>query len=161
MNGREPFPELELRPVRAADCEAVVAMFQSLSPRSLYLRFLTLMPDPTSLVVRHLALVDEHDHGALVVLDGDEVVAISQWDRTGHDGPAEIATTVADAWQHHGLGRALARAVAGDAHRHGVEELTARVLSENRAAQGLAVGQRPVATEFDGTETSFTFELAS
>ena len=161
MNGREPFPELELRPVRSEDCEAVVSMFQGLSPHSLYMRFLTLMPDPTPLVVRHLSLVDQRDHGALVVLDGDDVVAISQWDRSNAGGPAEIATTVADEWQHRGLGRALARAVAGDAHRHGVDFLTARVLSENRAAQGLAVGQRPAATKFDGTETSFTFELAS
>jgi L-amino acid N-acyltransferase YncA len=161
VNGREPFSELELRPVRAEDCEAVVAMFHGLSPHSLYMRFLTLMPDPTPLVVRHLSLVDARDHGAMVVLDGDEVVAISHWDRSGAGGSAEIATTVADEWQHRGLGRALARAVAGDALRHGVDILTARVLAENRAAQGLALDQQPAATEFDGTETNFTFELAS
>ena len=69
MNGSQPFPELVLRPVEVGDADAIVATFRGLSDTSLYRRFFTLMPDPSPLVLKHLALVDHHDHEALVVLD--------------------------------------------------------------------------------------------
>jgi GNAT superfamily N-acetyltransferase len=162
VNGREPFADLVMRPVEERDVEAIVAMFRRLSPQSLYFRFMTLMPDPTRFVVDHVARVDGYDHGALVVLDGADAVAVAQWDRTrGHPDDAEMAITIDDPWQHRGLGRALARVVAGEAHRHGVVTLTAHVLSENQAARGLALRQGPSRSALDGTETSFTYQLAS
>jgi GNAT superfamily N-acetyltransferase len=162
MNGREPFPGLALRTVEAGDLEAIARTYRGLSPESLYQRFFTLMPDPTPLVAHHLALVDHEDHEAFLVLDGDDVVGVAQWDRR-RDRPdqAEVAMTVADAWQRHGLGRALVRVLAGDAHRHGITALTADVLTENRAAAGLAHSQRPATTGVDGPETRYLFPLAS
>ncbi|HEY8216515.1 MAG TPA: GNAT family N-acetyltransferase [Acidimicrobiia bacterium] len=162
MNGREPFAELEMRPVDSRDVDAVVASFQRMSDRSLYYRFLTGTTDPAPLVRAHLQLVDGLDHGALAVFDADEIVAVAHWDRDrAHPEQAEISISVADEWQHHGLGRALVRATAGDARRHGVDVLMARVLAENGAARVLAAHQDPVETEFDGAETEFRFELAS
>ena len=67
-------------------------------------------------------MIDHRDHEALVVLDGDEVVGIAQWDRAGCcPDQAEIAITIAERWQHRGLGRVLIRALAGDAYRHGID----------------------------------------
>jgi GNAT superfamily N-acetyltransferase len=162
VNGREPFPDLELRPVDASDADAVIASFRRMSDRSLYHRFLTGTPDAAPIVRAHLGLVDGRDHGALAVLEGGEVVAVAQWDRAS-DAPAEaeISISVEDRWQRRGLGRALVRAAAGDAHRHGVDVLTARVLAENGAARALAARQRPAATSFAGPETEFRFALAS
>ncbi len=108
MNGREPFADLALRPVVPDDLSAIALAYRGLSRQSLYQRFFTLMPDPTPLVEQHLALVDHRDHEAFVVLDGDEVVGMAQWDRRrGHPDEAEVAVTVVDSWQRHGLGRAL------------------------------------------------------
>ena len=162
MNGRQPFPELELRAIDADDADAVIAAFRRMSPRSLYHRFLTGTPDPAPLVRAHLGLVDGRDHSALAVLSGGEIVAVAQWDRasTAPD-EAEISISVEDRWQHQGLGRALVRAAAGDARRHGVEVLTARVLAENGAARGLAAHQQPTQVSFAGAETEFRFALAS
>ena len=162
MNGREPFPGLVLRPVETGDLEAIARTYRGLSRESLYQRFFTLMPDPTSLVAHHLALVDHEDHEAFLVLDGDDVVGVAQWDRRrDHPDQAEVAVTVADAWQGHGLGRALVRVLAGDAHRHGITALTADVLTENRAAAGLAHSQQPATMGVDGPETRYVFPLAS
>ena len=162
MNGRAPFADLEMRAVNADDVDAVVASFHRMSDRSLYYRFLTGTPDPAPLVKAHMGLVDGRDHGALAVFDDGEIVAIAHWDRDrDRRDEAEVSISVEDRWQHRGLGRALIRAVAGDAHRHGVEVLTARVLAENSAARGLAVHQEPVETAFDGAETEFRFDLAS
>jgi len=162
MNGRDPFPDLVLRPADTTDLGAIAAAYRSLSRESLYHRFFTLLPDPTPLVAHHLAIVDHEDHEALLVLDRDEVVAVAQWDRL-RDRPdeAEIAVAVAEAWQRRGLGRALVRALAGDAHRHGITALNADVLTENRAAAGLAHSQRPAETGVDGSETRYVFPLAS
>jgi acetyltransferase len=162
MNGREPFPTLTLRPVAPGDLPAIARAYKGLSRQSLYQRFFTLMPDPTPLVAQHLALVDHRDHEGFVVLEDDLVVGMAQWDRRrGHPDEAEVAITVVDSWQRHGLGRALIRALAGDAHRHGISTLTAEVLTENRAAAGLASSQHPADTGVDGTETRYVFPLAS
>lgn len=160
MNGREPFSDLTLRVVDADDIDAVVAAFKTLSPQTIYRRFFSMTPDPTPLVVRHLSLVDHRDHEALVVLDGDEVVGIGQWDRLDGSDAAEIAITIVDPWQRRGLGRVLVRALAGDAHRHGIDTLTATVLSDNRPALGLAAMHRP-AVAVDGPEAHLTFRTAS
>ncbi len=162
MNGREPFPALVMRSSTRDDLPAVAATYRKLSSQSLYQRFFTLLPDPTPLVARQLALVDHRDHEAFVVLDGDEVVAMAQWDRnSGRPEVAEIAITVADDWQHLGLGRALIRTLAGDAHRRGIQTLEASVLTDNRAAVGLASSQQPNHVGIDGSETHYTFPLAS
>jgi GNAT superfamily N-acetyltransferase len=162
MNGREPFPGLVVRPVAADDLARVVETFRRMSPESIYRRFFTSIPDPARFVARHLELVDHLDHEALVVLDGEEIVAIAQWDRlTCCPDSAEMAITVEDRWQHRGLGRALTGMLASDAHHHGVATLTASVLTDNRAALGLAARMHPRAIDLDGPETRFTFPLAS
>ena len=162
MNSREPYPDLQVRTYEPRDSEAVIEAFRHLSPESLYRRFFTLMPDPSRLVEPLLARVDHRDHEVLVVFDGDEVVAMAQWDRQpAHPDEAEVAVTVTDAWQHRGVGRALVRMLAGDARRHGVVSLSANMLSENRPALDLAAGSHPANAVIDGSETSFTFSLAS
>jgi L-amino acid N-acyltransferase YncA len=162
MNGREPFPGLEMRPVEPSDAEAVTRMYRQLTDEHLYFRFWTLMPDPGPMVRSHLRLVDGRDHGGLIALDGDDVVGLAQWDRLRDDhSTAEISVVVDEAWQHRGLGRALTRAAAGDASRHAVGSVVARVLGTNHAAKGLASGQAPLAIEHDGTETLYSYQLAS
>lgn len=162
MNGREPFAELVLRPVEPADGERIVANLRRSSRETVYRRFHSPIVDPTPYVTRFVARVDGRDHGALVVLDGDDAVAVAQWDREHDCGScAEVAITVEDSWQHRGLGRALMRALAGDAHRHGITTLTASVLAENRAARGLAERLAPARVEFDGSQTRYVFALAS
>ena len=162
MNGRDPFPELVMRPVTMDDAEDVVRMYRRLSAQDLFFRFSTLMPDPGPLVLRHLQLVDRADHGGLIVLDGDEAIGVAQWDRLRDDrDSAEISIVIDERWQHRGLGRALTRAAAGDARRHAVGSLVANVLSANGAAKGLAIDQEPASVERDGTETRYSYRLAS
>jgi GNAT superfamily N-acetyltransferase len=162
VNGREPFPDLVMRPVAGSDLDDIVDALLHLSSRSLYQRIINAPPDPTRMVTTHLALVDHRDHEAFVVIDGDAVVAMAQWDRSAADPrEAEVAILVAEAWQHRGLGRALVRATAGDALRHGVHTLVATVLTENRDGRGLARRQQPTAVELDGPQTNYRFDLAS
>jgi len=162
MNGRQPFPDLTLRVVDKTDLEAVIDAYRGLSAQSIYRRFFTLTADPAPLVAHQFELIDHRDHEALVVLEDDEVVGIAHWDRAGCcPDEAEIAITIADRWQRRGLGRVLIRALAGNAYRHGIETLTATVLSENRAALGLAAVGHPTEVHLDGPEAHLVFRTAS
>jgi GNAT superfamily N-acetyltransferase len=163
MNGRDPFPELAVRPIEADDAERVRRLFGRLSPESIYRRFFTLFPAPPPRVVRQMTAVDHADHEAFAVLDGNEIVAIASWDRPRHgSADAEIAVLVEDAWQHRGLGRALVRMLTGDAARHGIKVLNATVLADNHPARHLATTvARPDSIVLDGPETFYAFRLAS
>ena len=163
MNGRDPFPRLEVRPVETADADRVRRLFERLSPESIYRRFFTLFPAPPASVLRRLTVVDHRDHEALAVLDGDEIVAIASWDRPAHAADeAEIAVLVEDAWQHKGLGRALVRMLSGKAARSGIAVLNATVLAENHPARHMATTvASPDHVVLDGPETFYTFSLAS
>jgi len=162
VNGREPFPHLVVRPIEAGDEERLRRVFHRLSRESIHRRFFTLFPEPPTALLHQLTAVDHDQREALVVLDGDELVATASWDRpAGTAGEAEIAVLVEDSWQHRGLGRALVRMLGREAVQHGITVFTATTLSDNRAAirLGLAAG-RPSRVDFDGPETHMTFPLA-
>ena len=163
MNGRDPFPELTVRPVEAGDADRVRRLFGRLSPESIYRRFFTLFPAPPASVVRNLTALDHSDHEALAALDGDEIVALVSWDRPAHAaGEAEIAVLVEDAWQHRGLGRSLVRMLTGEAARRGISVLNATVLTDNHPARHLATSvAHPDSVVLDGPETFYSFSLAS
>lgn len=77
---------------------------------------------------------DEGRHGVVAeALDRD-----GRWVIVGHlcleplgDGTAELAIAVADAWQHHGIGRALLREALAWARRHDLRALLASVRWSN------------------------------
>ncbi len=53
------------------------------------------------------------------------------------DDLAEMAIAVADAWQHHGVGRALLAHAVAWVQAHGIDRLAASILSGNAAMFGL------------------------
>lgn len=164
MNGREPFAELVLRSVEPSDAPAITDALRRSSRETLYRRFHSPIADPAPFVERFVRGVDGRDHGAWIVLDGERVVAVAQWDRVADEwgsASAEVAIAVEDTWQHHGLGRVLLRVLAGDAHRHGITTLVASVLAENRVARRLASELHPSLVEFDGAQTRYLYALAS
>ena len=163
MNGRDPFPQLTVRPVEAGDADRVRRLFARLSAESVYRRFFTLFAAPSPSVLRRLTAVDHADHEALAAVDDDEIVALASWDKPSHAAnEAEIAVLVEDAWQHRGLGRALTRMLTAEAARRGITALNATVLSDNYPARHLAatVG-RPDHVVLDGPETFYSYSLAS
>ncbi|CNH21450.1 cyclic nucleotide-binding protein [Mycobacterium tuberculosis] len=79
-----------------------------------------------------MAEVDYVDHFVWVMTDGSDPVADARFVRD-HDDPtvAEIAFTVADAYQGRGIGSFLIGALSIAARVDGVERFSARMLSEN------------------------------
>ena len=123
--------ELLLRPVLPGDNERTMQGRVLFSNDTLYRRFMSpRVPSPA--LMEYLAEVDYVDHFVWVMTDGTDPVADARFVRD-HDDPtvAEIAFTVADAYQGRGVGSFLIGALSIAAEVDGVEKFTARMLSDN------------------------------
>jgi GNAT superfamily N-acetyltransferase len=134
--------DARVRPLSAApadgDSERLQRMFARLSPDSVHRRFFTLMPKLSDTLLTSLTAVDHDRHEALVVVVGDEIVALASYHRSVADpAVADIALLVEDGWQRHGLGARLVRALTRLAMDRGVERFHADLLASNRPAVGL------------------------
>ena len=123
--------ELFLRPVLPGDRERTVHGHVNFSSETLYRRFMTARA-PTPALMHYLAEVDYVDHFVWVLTDGSDPVADARFVRDQDDPTiAEIAFTVADAYQGRGIGSFLIGALSIAAKIDGVERFSARMLSEN------------------------------
>jgi CRP-like cAMP-binding protein len=120
-----------LRPVLPGDRERTVHGHIQFSSDTLYRRFMTPRL-PTPALMHYLAEVDYVDHFVWVVTDGSDPVADARFVRDGSDPTvAEIAFTVADAYQGRGIGTFLIGALSIAASVDGIERFSARMLSDN------------------------------
>jgi protein lysine acetyltransferase len=123
--------QLMLRPVLPGDDERTVHGHIQFSSETLYRRFMTARL-PTPALMHYLSEVDYVDHFVWVVTDGIDPVADARFVRDEADPTiAEIAFTVADAYQGRGIGSFLIYALSIAASVDGVERFSARMLSEN------------------------------
>jgi GNAT superfamily N-acetyltransferase len=120
-----------LRPIRAEDAEKLVAFHACLSFDSIYRRYFSLHPTLTADEVRHFTNVDYVDRLALVIEDGDQLVAVGRYDRYPNSPTAEVAFVVRDDYQHLGLGHLLLDALARAAWERGITTLCAETLFTN------------------------------
>jgi predicted CoA-binding protein/ribosomal protein S18 acetylase RimI-like enzyme len=125
-----------LRPPSAGDADALLAFFSLLSDRSLQSRFHG-MPAVTAKLVEPLVEPDWVERGSLLgflVFDGVErVAAVARWTRLRDETTAEVAFTVADELQQHGVGTRMLEQLAATAIEAGVERFIAEVLPDNKA----------------------------
>jgi CRP-like cAMP-binding protein len=123
--------DLLLRPVLPGDDERTVHGHILFSSETLYRRFMSARA-PTPALMHYLAEVDYVDHFVWVVTDGADPVADARFVRDQDDPTvAEIAFTVADAYQGRGIGSFLIGALSLAAKVDGVERFSARMLADN------------------------------
>ncbi|QUR68707.1 GNAT family N-acetyltransferase [Mycobacterium spongiae] len=123
--------QLMLRPVLPGDSERTVRGHVQFSSETIYRRFMSArVPSPE--LMHYLAEVDYVDHFVWVVIDSGAPVAEARFVRDESDPTlAEIAFTVADAYQGRGIGSFLIGALSVAARVGGVERFSARMLSDN------------------------------
>lgn len=122
---------LMLRPVLPGDDERTIHGHIHFSSDTLYRRFMTARL-PTPALMHYLSEVDYVDHFVWVVTDGGDPVADARFVRDERDpAVAEIAFTVADAYQGRGVGSFLISALSVAARLNGIERFSARMLSDN------------------------------
>jgi acetate---CoA ligase (ADP-forming) len=121
---------VRLRPVTAADREALRRFLERLSPESIYFRFFN--PRPTHEALERLFTAAPSDTFALVADCGSEVVALAQYSRLAQDtAAAEAAFLVGDAMQGRGVGTRLLEQLADHAREQGIRRFHAWVLGSN------------------------------
>ena len=128
---------ITVRPIAITDADRLAGLFTRLSPESVHFRFFSPVRRPPRAALLRLADVDHERRDALVALVDDEIVAVARYDAKRGSHEAEIALTVEDAWQHHGLGKRLARRLGELAKARGYDTFVATMLPDNRAALNL------------------------
>ncbi len=127
---------VHLRPILPSDADALVRLHESLSERTLYLRYFGPHPHLSARDVERFTVVDHHDRVAFICLLGGEIIAVGRYE--GLPGPggrveaAEVAFVVSDHHQRRGLGSILLEHLAAAARENGLRRFEAEVLAENR-----------------------------
>jgi GNAT superfamily N-acetyltransferase len=122
---------LLLRPIRPDDEGKLLRFHGHLSPDSIYTRYFSFHPELSPVEVEHLTHVDYHDRLALVIEDGEELVAVARYERYPGTSEAEVAFVVRDDYQRRGLGGRLLASLATAARSRGVTVFRAETLCRN------------------------------
>ena len=131
-----------IRPLRQEDRDREVEFIRNLSPESRHFRFLGAIKEIGPALLNQLMEVDFHEKMAFVALahqDGKLIeVGVSRYAATKESGQCECAVTVADAWQHRGLGTALMRHLIEAARQNGFKHMYSIDAAANVHVQALA-----------------------
>ncbi|HKA23196.1 MAG TPA: GNAT family N-acetyltransferase [Blastocatellia bacterium] len=124
---------LHLRPIRAEDAAGLIAFHKRLSPRSIYFRFFSPLPELDEERAKTLATVNYHDTFALVGELGGRLVGVARYyrDEKAHDR-AEVAFLIEDALQGRGIATRMLERLAEIAREKGITTFDAYVLGDNR-----------------------------
>ncbi|KGI77562.1 GNAT family N-acetyltransferase [Oleiagrimonas soli] len=181
-NGKTPFPpallsgdhwieELHdghhvlIRPIRPEDRERERAFIERLSPEAKHYRFLGEMHTPDERLLDLLVNVDDEHAMAFIALvhDNGELreVGVSRYAATSDEHHCECAVTVAEDWQHRGLGVALMRHLIDMARRRGFKQMFSVDAADNEPMRELAkfLGFRRSADPDDARQVIYTRDL--
>ncbi len=135
-----------IRPIRPGDEPAVLKFHESLSDRSVRLRYfftfsLTSRTDPQRLIQicssdydRQMALVAEYEEASS---GAQEIVGIGRLSKLEEGSEAEAALLIADRFQQRGLGSELLRRLIQFGRDEKLKRIVAEMLGENLAMQAL------------------------
>lgn len=131
--------ELLLRPIRISDETRVREFFNSLSDKSLYLRFFTPRAYVPHESLQDIITVDNAKGvSILAIIQGEEddyeqVVGLGQYFINDSDYSAEVSFATSDNYQNNGIASALLTHLSYLAQKNGLLSFTASVLAENRS----------------------------
>jgi acetyltransferase len=136
-----------VRPIRPEDEPAMARFHETLSDRSVYLRFFHM--EKLSSRIAHSRLlrkcfIDYDREMALIVERSspqnaeNDIMAVGRLTRTPGTKDAEVAVLVADAYQHCGIGSELLGRLIQVGRDEKLERITATILPENMAMRALA-----------------------
>jgi len=130
-----------VRPICRGDRDGLVRFYATLSPESRASRFHGAAAGIGAHAAAYFCGPDHrHREGLVAETIGEaappEIIGHLCLEPTG-TGAAEMAIAVADAWQQHGVGRALLTGAGDWARAHGIRTLTASMLWGNAAMLAL------------------------
>lgn len=155
-----------IRPIRPEDAALEKKFIERLSPTSRRYRFLGSIGEPSEELIRRLTWIDHHRAAAFVALvhrDGEtREVGVSRFCLDADGRSCECAVTVADEWQHKGLGVILMRHLIEVARARGIRSMVSYDAAENAGMRDLAafLGFHRTADPDDPRQVIYTLPLA-
>jgi len=131
-----------IRPIRLTDVVMESEFIHRLSSETKQFRFLATVNELPAPELVRLCNVDKKHSMAFVATvrqDGREVeIGVSRYAPNSHSDVREVAVTVADEWQHRGLGASLMNQLIRTARTQGIKQLYSVNLSNDTAMSALA-----------------------
>jgi len=131
-----------IRPLRSLDIAIEDEFVRNLSMETKHYRFLGGVKELSPEELKQMCNVDGLHTMAFVATvqeNGREVqIGVSRYAEGANENVREMAVTIADRWQHKGLGRLLAKRLIEYARSHGVTQLYSVDLADNSAMRHLA-----------------------
>jgi GNAT superfamily N-acetyltransferase len=125
-----------IRPIGPDDAERERIYIEGLSPESRYFRFLEGMRSPSPKLIEKLTHVDQDRDAAYVALIGKgealHQIGVARYCRDTGEDSCECAVSVADDFQHKGLGTLLMRHLIENARARGIKNMYSIDSAENR-----------------------------
>jgi len=141
-------PSVTIRAIQPADSAMEGEFIRNLSLETKHYRFLGGIKELSPAELKRLCNVDGRHSMAFVATvkkEGRETeIGVSRYAEYPGEGAGELAVTIADAWQHKGLGHLLLKQLIDYAKTHGMKRLYSVDLADNTA-------MRELATEFGMT----------
>jgi RimJ/RimL family protein N-acetyltransferase len=133
---------LTIRPIRVTDIELESKFIKNMSAESKHYRFLGGINELSPKMIKRFCEVDWNHTMAFIACikqDGIEIeVGVSRYAPNSQEDTREIAITVADDWQHLGIGILLAEKTIEFAKSHGIKKLYSIDFADNNAMRHLA-----------------------
>jgi acetyltransferase len=130
-----------IRPIRPEDEPLLVRLHETLSERTVYLRYLEHLKLDQRIAhqrLARLAFIDYDREMALVAENGGAIVGVGRLSRNPlRRDEAEFALLVTDAFQGQGLGLDLLKRLLDVARAEGIRRVTAEMLPDNGAMQAV------------------------
>jgi acetyltransferase len=135
-------PQLLIRPIRPEDAPLLVKLFESLSPRSVYLRFFTPLKRMDHQMLARFTQIDYDREIALIAVtesDAEEsILGVARVILERNLRQAEFSVVVTDQWQGKGIGAELLKRCISIAQTRRIENVYGTVLAENTQMLKLA-----------------------
>lgn len=135
---------IDIRPIRPEDAPLFRELFDSLSPKSVYLRFFSPMRQlPHDMLARFTQIDYDRQISMVAILPlpgGEKMLGVGRINPAPEPHQAEFSILVHDSWQQKGLGHMLLKRCLEIAGQHDIRTVYGFVLAENTGM--LALGER-------------------
>jgi len=133
--------QILFRPIHPTDEPAMRDLFYELSEQSKFYRFMGHIKRVPRSQIEDFVYIDHRSEvtivGVLQEAHGEDIIAVGSYYLDPKANKAEVAFTVQDHWQRHGIGSFMLKHLARIARRNGISGFTAEVLSENKGMQAV------------------------